>query len=224
MRPSVARVGREADYSGMARLRCHVVRCAAKVSYRMGWLRCHVVRCAAKVGSLALLLAACAQAPVRTPALAPSLRLAPAALGAEVALQQRLTVTHGTRTQHADALLEIDARSLRLALLAGPKRLLTLAFDGERIEEQRYPDLPGELAGERFIDDIQLAYWPADAIRAALPAGWTLRDDVLTRSLLHLGQLVTEVRYAGEVRWLGRIEILHAGADARLRIESVPAR
>ncbi|GMU44935.1 MAG: DUF3261 domain-containing protein [Xanthomonadales bacterium] len=174
--------------------------------------------------AVGLLLAACTQAPPRPVSPPPILRLPPASLGAELSLQQRLSVIHAARTQHADALLQTDAHALRLVLLVGPRRLLTLSFDGERIDEQRDPALPAELAGERFVSDIQLACWPADAIRSALPAGWSLIDDARRRTLIHAGEPVTEIRYGQDQRWLGRIDIEHVRAGYRLRIESVPAR
>lgn len=193
-------------------------------------LRSTHLRCPCLPGRLlaallvASLLAACAHAPPREHRASPALRLPPAALGADIVLQQRLTVSHGARIQHAEALLEVDAQALRLVLLAGPRRLLTLSFDGARIDEQRDPALPAELRGARFIDDIQLAYWPADAIRAALPADWTLVDSARVRTLHERGEAVTEIRYEQPSRWLGRIEIHHLRAGFRLRIESVAAR
>lgn len=166
-----------------------------------------------------LLLAACAHAP-RRPSPSPALRLAPAALAASVSLQQRLTVSHGARTQRADALLEVDDEALRLVLLVGPRRMLTLVFDGESVEQERDPALPGALAGERFVDDIQLAYWPAAAIRAALPPGWTLDESPLRRILRRDGASAIEVRYSQTTRWLGHIEIHHLGQDYWLAIDS----
>ncbi|MBK8070357.1 MAG: DUF3261 domain-containing protein [Rhodanobacteraceae bacterium] len=166
-----------------------------------------------------LLLAACANAP-RRPSPSPALRLAPAALDARLSLQQRLTVSQGARVQRADALLEVDRDALRLVLLVGPRRMLTLVFDGESIVQQRDPALPEALAGERFVDDIQLAYWPAAAIRAALPPGWTLDESPLRRTLRQAGAAAVEVRYSQTPRWLGHIEIHHLGQDYRLAIDS----
>lgn len=169
----------------------------------------------------ALALAACASSLPRPAAQSPSLRLAPAALGAEIALQQRLTVSRDGRTQQADALLEIDANSLRLVLLVGPRRMLTLAFDGQRIDESRDPALPSALVGARFIEDIQLAYWPATSIRAALPPGWTLDESDQERTLRRDGTSAVVIRYSQTPRWIGRIDIRHLHEDYRLRIESV---
>jgi hypothetical protein len=173
--------------------------------------------------TVALVLSACAATPQRPDAQSPTLRLAPAALGAEVVLQQRLTVTRDGRMQQADALLEVDARSLRLVLLAGPRRLLTLSFDGDRLDEARDAALPGALDGSRFVSDIQLAYWPADSIRAALPPGWSLDDAALTRTLRYAGLPEVEIRYSQTPRWLGRIDLDHRRSGYQLRIESVTA-
>lgn len=166
-----------------------------------------------------LLLASCAHVQHR-PSPSPALRLAPATLDASLSLQQRLTVRHGARTQRADALLEVDDNTLRLVLLVGPKRMLTLMFDGESVEETRDPALPEALAGERFVDDIQLAYWPAAAIRSVLPPGWTLDESPLRRTLRQDGAAAVEVHYSQATRWLGHIEIHHLRQDYRLSIDS----
>lgn len=167
-----------------------------------------------------LALTACTTAPPARETPSPSLRLSPAALGAEIALQQRLAVSHGGRTQHADALLEIDAQALRLVLLVGPRRLLTLSWDGVELAQQRDPKLPETLSGERFIDDIQLAYWPSAVIRAALPAGWSLDDGAGQRQLQQDGVVRVAIHYSSTPHWLGRIVIERPGADYRLQIDS----
>lgn len=178
------------------------------------------------LSALCLGLLSCATVPPKpatSTGTAPSFRLLPSALGAQIAVQQRLTVSHQGRRQQADALLEIDERALRLVLLAGPKRLLTLAWDGHELKMQREPALPESLQGERFVDDIQLAYWPAEALRAALPQGWTLHDGDRHRSLRYAGASVIEIRYDTATRWLGHIVIDRPGAGYRLSIDSVQA-
>lgn len=191
-------------------------------------LRPRILSLAEPLRSIALLLttlalADCSATPPRPATQSPALRLAPAALGTEVALQQRLAVSRDGRTQQADALLEIDAKTLRLVLLVGPRRMLTLSFDGEHLDEVRDPALPSALEGERFVSDIQLAYWPAPAIRAALPAGWTLDESELARTLSRDGVPEIAIAYSQLPRWLGRIDLKHLRADYQLRIESVAA-
>lgn len=175
--------------------------------------------------ALALLaLAACATPPRAsgTPsaqwARAPLLRLPPAALGRTLALQQQLTITHGAEVHRMDALLEADATALNLVVQAVGRSALRLSWDGTRLEQTRADWLPPQLAGERVLSDLQLAYWPADAIAAALPAGWTLEADATHRVLREGDAVVTEVRYPGAQR----IEIEQRRDGFRLDIESVP--
>jgi len=146
-----------------------------------------------------LLLAACAGARVRAPAIAlPPLRLAPADLGQALALQQRLVFSYGTHRSTLDALLEADADEVRLAVQALGQTGVTLRWDGHTLEQQRAPWLPPQVRGERVLDDLQFALWPADAVRKALPDGWTLVEQAGTRQLEHEGQpwLVLERRDA----------------------------
>lgn len=171
-----------------------------------------------------LLLVGCAAAQRRPVAELPPLALSPASLGATVALQQRLEVRHAGRSQHAQALLEIDAESLRLVLLAGPKRLLTLHWDGIELTHERDPALPEALSAQRFLVDIQLAYWPTAAIRSVLPANWSLLEDGATRTLSHQDQTVLQIESDASVRWLGRILITRPTSGHRLQIDSVSAR
>lgn len=146
--------------------------------------------------------------------------MAPATLGTELVLRQRLSFERGGQRQYAEALLEIDADALRLLLVSGPQRLLWLRWDGSELVEERAAELPAELQGQRVIDDIQLAYWPASLIRQELPAGWSLQDAPQRRELRHRGQTVVSVDYSGPERWLGEILIERPQFAASLRIES----
>ena len=114
--------------------------------------------------------------------------------------------------------------ALQLVLLVGPRRMLTLRWDGRELQQQRDPKLPDALQGERFIDDIQLAYWPAAALRSALPAGWSVSETARQRTLAHDGETMMQIDYSGDTRWLGRIVIDHLGQAYRLDIESVAAQ
>ncbi len=133
----------------------------------------------AAVLALVLVLAGCAS-PMR-PApdepgadAAPILRLPPASLGRELAAQQQLAVTVKGKTNRIDVLLEADARAVRLALVSMGQTAARLEWDGQRLTETRSPWLPAVVSGERILSDLQLALWPEEAVRAALPAGWFL--------------------------------------------------
>jgi len=175
---------------------------------------------------LALLLAACAAAPPPAPPVPeelPPLWLAPAAFGASVQLAQRLVVEAGGLQHGLDVLLEIDPQQLQLAGLLGGRRVVTLRYDGTAPVVDAIAGLPAMIDERRVLRDLQLTYWPAPAIRAALPAGWTLDEDTTTRRLAREGQAAIEIRYAGEPHWLGRTEFNNLQQRYRLLIESVAA-
>jgi hypothetical protein len=157
-------------------------------------------------------------APAAVDASRPLLRLAPAALGRTLALQQQLTITHGSEVHRMDALLEADANALNLVVQAVGRSALRLSWDGTNLEQTRADWLPPQLAGERVLSDLQLAYWPAEAITAALPAGWTLEATAGHRVLREGDVVVTEVRYPDAQH----IEIEQRRDNFRLDIESVP--
>jgi hypothetical protein len=181
----------------------------------------------------ALLLAglvACATPPRPPPAAPgeplPELRLAPAALGATVSLSQRLVFAHeadpgGPRS--LEALLEVDPALLQLAGFAMGQRILTLRWNGATLDEERDPRLPAQFQSAPVLRDVQLVYWPADAVRAALPSGWTLEDGPGQRTLSKNGREWVTVRYNGEPRWEGRTQLTNLSEHYRLTIESRPA-
>jgi hypothetical protein len=145
---------------------------------------------------LCLSLAACPRRQAPAPlAELPPLRLSPAALGHELSVQQKLHFRFGAQQRELDALLEVDAAQVRLAVQALGQTGVSLRWDGTELVQQRASWLPEAVRGERVLDDLQFVLWPADAIRAALPAGWRLEErtgvesngleDANLRQLLH---------------------------------------
>lgn len=170
---------------------------------------------------LAVVLAGCASQPVRAPASGmPTLALAPAALGGTLAVEQRLVFEHGERSDTVDALVEADARAVNIVLHRQGQVLLRLAWDGEDLQQERADQLPAALSAQRVLADLQLVYWPAAAIRQALPVGWTLDETSGQRTLAHRGETVATVRRTGAHD--ARLENRREGY--RLHISSVPVQ
>lgn len=176
------------------------------------------------LAGLAALLAACAHAPRRDTAPLPELALAPAAFDGTVSLAQRLTFARldgrSVAAHPLDALLEIDAGAVRLAALALSRRILSLTWDGKRLDVDRDPQLPPQVDPARVLRDVQLVLWPAAAIRAALPAGWTLREAERQRELLHGERVAVAIRYATASRWAGEVVLENRHEGYRLTIAS----
>ncbi|EGF33044.1 hypothetical protein IMCC9480_1375 [Oxalobacteraceae bacterium IMCC9480] len=172
--------------------------------------------------ALALLLAGCASLPPPAPPARLGLRLAPAALGERIAVQQHLQVERAGRIDELDAALEVDADQLQLVGLAFGQRVLTVAYDGRTLTSWRHPMLPAQVRADDVLEDIQLALWPLAAIRAALPPGWQIEDDGLRRTVSMHGVIFSVIEVSKLPRWQGNITLENRRYQYRLTIQSAP--
>lgn len=171
---------------------------------------------------LAALLAGCATAPPPAPAGARlHLRLAPAALGRSLSLQQHLSVEREGRTDQLDTALEIDAERVDLVGLAFGQRVMSLHYDGRELQVWRHFMLPKQVQGDDVLQDVQLTLWPADAIKKALPAGWELRESEGQRTLLLDGETIVVIDYPDRKPWGGKVILTNLRYRYRLTIQSV---
>ena len=106
-----------------------------------------------------LLLVACAHMPGKRGIALPPLRLAPAALGCEIALQQRLHIEFGEHVHDLDALLEVDANEVRLMVQGLGQVGVRLHWDGHELQQKRAAWLPPVIRAERVLDDLQFVLW-----------------------------------------------------------------
>jgi hypothetical protein len=158
--------------------------------------------------------------------------LPPAAFGAEATGVQRLTVSrlsapgqsgHGESGSGdklvLDAAVEVDAMALRVAGVLLGQRILLLSWDGSQLTEQREPVVPQALQGRAILRDLQLVYWPAAAVRAALPRGWQLQEQAARRRLLRGATVVFESE-RGDAAPLGNASLWNHVGQYRIDIES----
>jgi hypothetical protein len=171
---------------------------------------------------MALLLAAlpllggCETPPARL-----GLKLAPSALGESLSLQQHLHVERDGRTDDLDVAVEIDAEHIELVGLAFGQRVLTLHYDGATMKSWRHLLLPPQVRSEDVLEDIQLTYWPVEAIRPALPEGWRIEDEGQRRILWSGDAQVMVIDYSGQPRWNGKIQLQNLRYGYRLTIQSI---
>lgn len=168
------------------------------------------------------LLAGCASRPP-APSGLPLLRLPPAALGsARFALSQRLSVTRLDRPdappQRVEVQLQLNASALLLAGFAFGQRVLLMQWDGQELTVQRHPMLPAEVDTDRMLRDLCLSFWPAQAVRAALPQGWSWEASATGQELRQDGQARLVVSRPGA----NIVEIVNLAEGYRLLIESQP--
>lgn len=171
-----------------------------------------------------LLVGACAAPGVRQLQL-PQPRLTPDAMGVVISVEQRLTVerTPGGQpvaTRSLDTLLEIDAKSLRMAAFAVGQRVLTLDWDGTSLVTERHALLPAEVDAAHVLRDVQWMYAPLHTLRAVLPPGWLLDDVGDERVLSHDAVPVLLIHYDAAPRWMGRSKLENRLEGYSLTIES----
>lgn len=172
----------------------------------------------AALASLLAVLPGCGPHRAAPPADVPLLRLPPSALPGGMAEQQRLTFTHGQRSDTVDALVEVDADEVRVVIHAQGQVALRLAWDGQSLEQTRADWLPPALTAERVLSDLQWVFWPPEAIDASLPAGWRFTADGERRTLVHQGDVVTVVERSAP----GRMLLRQNRHGYQLQILSVP--
>ena len=166
---------------------------------------------------LLLLLGACAGRLGAAPDHELLLRLAPASLGRSMSLQQHLVVTAAGRSQAVDVALEVDPQELRLAVLGMNQTMVRMSWDGQTLQQTRASWLPDVVRGERILSDLQLVWWPAEVVRAALPEGWTLESSANQRRLLWKGEEAMQVQYGDDQH----VDVFNYRAGYQLQIESV---
>lgn len=165
-----------------------------------------------------LLLAGCAS-PGGAPGAvrAPLLALAPAALGCEVAVQQRLTVQlPGRPAQQLESLLEIDEQAVRLAFFVMGQGMGRMVWDGQQWDKQLSRHWPAQLAPEQVLSDLQLAFWPAQAVQQAFQPPWSVEASATGRRLLRDGKEQVRVQFIGN----SAVEIIYPQGPFTLRVES----
>ncbi len=167
-------------------------------------------------------IAACQNAP-RSHADRLTLALPPASFGRALSLQQQVHVEYVDRTVDFDAVLDITPDSLTLVGMALGQRMLTLRYNGVELRETRHPMLPRDVRGADILTDMQMALWPGDAVRAALPPGWTLTDSDTLRTVFKDDQPQVTIVYDGVPRWAARVTMRNLRYDYRLVIRSVAA-
>ena len=165
-----------------------------------------------------VILAGCATTPAQPARL--GLKLAPAALGENIAVQQHLKVERNGRIDELDVALEIDAEHLELVGLAFGQRVLSVHYDGDILTSWRHVMLPAQVRAEDVLEDLQLTLWPLEAIRAALPAGWHMEQQGLRRTLMMGNTVIMTINYSTTTPWSGITTLENIRYKYRLTIQS----
>jgi hypothetical protein len=148
----------------------------------------------------------------------PLLRLAPASLGRELSVVQRMDVQAAGQTRSLDVALEADADAVRLAVMQLGHTVARLAWDGRDLQQSLAPGWPKVVSAERVLSDLQLVWWPLEVLQQALPEGWRLTQSSLVRELRHGDKLVTSARIVAP----GHVELIQS-AGYTVQVHSIGA-
>ncbi|MFT3709651.1 MAG: DUF3261 domain-containing protein [Archangium sp.] len=149
------------------------------------------------------------------------LKLSPKSLGRELQLAQRITVLRGAEKKSFDAQLEVDDAEVRIAAVALGQTVASLKWDGKSLQKEVSTHVPEAITADRILSDVQLAWWPADAIRAALPNDYALTEDGGTRTLSRNGTGLARIEYVGTAPAWQHVRLAHLKYGYELDIESV---
>jgi uncharacterized protein DUF3261 len=176
---------------------------------------------AAAVTGLGMSLGSCA-ALTNRPADPGRLLIPPHAARRTVSVMQTVRVERAGAPPFAVlALVELDEHWLRVAAL-GPfgNRILLLEWDGTTYHEEREPQIPADLPLELVLRDIQLALFPASAIRQALPSpSWTVSETRGRRVLLLDQKPVISIDYSGEDHFRCSVSYHHIALGYTVEIQ-----
>jgi hypothetical protein len=115
--------------------------------------------------------------------------LSPATAGFVGRLIEDTALTTDGHTVNATVLVEVTPQVVKLAVLSPlGARLLSLQWDGTHLAKSVDPSLPKDFPAELVLRDFQLARWPAEVVRHALPKSWTLQELPDARVLSHDGK------------------------------------
>jgi hypothetical protein len=171
--------------------------------------------------AMALMLCACASV-APPPEARLGLKLSPATLGASISVQQHLKVERNGRTDDLDVALQVEPDAIDVVGLAFGQRVLTLHYDGKQLTSWRHVMLPSQVRAEDVLEDMQLTLWPAEAIAAALPAGWRVAEQGAKRTLYLEDKPIMEIAYSGSPRWSGTVVLENLRYHYKLTIQFAP--
>jgi Protein of unknown function (DUF3261) len=174
----------------------------------------------------ALALTSCASQPVTSPSVPDAAArplVAPATLGAERAANQIVRGALGERDITLNCVVTVkDGTMTVVGLSAMGVRVFTLRYDGQHTSVDNSLPVPPQLTPERMLADLQLVYWPLQALEKTLHgAGWELSEPAPgTRRLRRDARIVAEVHYAGADPWNARSWLVNLEHGYTLSIES----
>lgn len=113
-----------------------------------------------------------------------------------------------------------------VALSAMGLRLFSVIVEGGKTTVERAPGIPEQVQPEQILSDIQLCYWPLEALRAGYQGtSWDVSEPFVgTRRLKRDGRLIAEVHYSkpGTDPWRSRLWLANFEYGYSLAVDPAP--
>jgi hypothetical protein len=149
--------------------------------------------------------------------------VAPSTMAVEKSVSQIVRGAFGPRDMTLNCVVTIkDATMTIVGLSALGLRVFTIRYDGTTTSVDNSLPVPSQLTPERLLADLQLVYWPLQALAPVLSsAGWQLTEPAPgTRRLRRDDRIVAEVHYSGDDPWSGRSWLVNLEHGYTLNIDS----
>jgi hypothetical protein len=147
----------------------------------------------------------------------PLIKMTPATFGVRT-VEQRMTIAWSGEQRMLEAVLDIRADTMTVIGLAFGARLFSFDYDGEKITETQ--PLPGGMSARRIINDLLLVYAPLDALAAALPANWSVREEQGIRRVFQNETLAISIHTVEGSLWQGRAVLDNHALRYQLTLDS----
>jgi hypothetical protein len=171
-----------------------------------------------------LATAACSEPDPQCPALigGGSYCLQPTTAVTPFDVQQKVESRFRDRRDTLIVELEVDAAGLRFAgLTPFGQKIIQLSYDNRSASATTIPD--SRISPALLVALLQLAQWPAEAVRDGLQKPLTLEENGNQRRILNRGEPTLTIDYGpGQPPWRKMHMTVHA-ADLELTIETLDA-
>ncbi|MEW5248591.1 DUF3261 domain-containing protein [Microbulbifer discodermiae] len=136
--------------------------------------------------------------------------LIPLMLGASRQLNQQVTVQYRDELWDLIGVSLIGSEEFRVSLLTVQGfSLMDIEYDGHKVQAQQYIDAGSQIPPQALLADMQLIYWPLEALQQSLPEPWRIQEKSSggsrLRELLLDDNLYTEVRYSTDDIWQAEV-------------------
>ena len=125
--------------------------------------------------------------------------LPPGAYGGELTCVQEIMGTYGNSKQVLTGIVRLSSEDMQVTLFAEMARIMTIKYGALGMEYDFSPLIPvANIRPEYVLFDIQLTYFPAEAINKALPKGMTFSEEGAVRTLYRGDQAIVKIVRNGE--------------------------